>query len=250
MGSFYMEATQINYRRDETVKTVDQKLQELSEESAVDTDIAPVFSKTATYNPGDMVYYKNKLYVCNTQHSGAWAAADFAATTVSARITASDEEKADYTDLAPAFSSESSYDAGDLVTYLGKVYRCTNDHTGDWDADDFSATTISAELGSLKSGLNDLTGVAVKKYTISANNSLFAFITNEGNPAQSAYIIDITNATDNPFTAGAPAMAVVLKKWANGAYSQVFAYGGTRGSVSFKTADVIYQNDTEISWAT
>ena len=158
MGSFYMEATQINYRRDETVKTVDQKLQELSEESAVDTDIAPLFSKTSTYNPGDLVYYKNKLYVCNTQHTGAWAAADFTATTVSAAMTASsaalDASKADYTDLAPAFDSESSYVAGDLVTYSGTVYRCTNDHTGAWDADDFSSTTISGELNTINSNLS------------------------------------------------------------------------------------------------
>ena len=163
MGSYYMEATQINYRRDETVKTVDQKLQELSEESAVDTDIAPLFSKTSTYNPGDLVYYKNKLYVCNTQHTGAWAAADFTATTVSAAMTASsaslDASKADYTDLAPAFDAESSYVAGDLVTYSGTVYRCTNDHTGAWDADDFSATTIGAEINSISSNLSKKTTI-------------------------------------------------------------------------------------------
>ena len=67
MGSFYMEATQINYRRDETVKTVDQKLQELSETSAIDTDIAPVFKSTNTYSPGDMVYYRNKLTIANIE---------------------------------------------------------------------------------------------------------------------------------------------------------------------------------------
>lgn len=87
MGSYYMEATQINYRRDETFKTVDQKLQELSETSAIDTDIAPVFSKTATYNPGDMVYYKNKLYVFNVEHTGAWAAADVTATDVTTEVS-------------------------------------------------------------------------------------------------------------------------------------------------------------------
>ena len=76
MGNFYMESTQINYRRDEKLKTVDQKLQELSETSAIDTDIAPVFKSTNTYQPGDMVYYRNKLYVFNVEHTGAWAAAD------------------------------------------------------------------------------------------------------------------------------------------------------------------------------
>ena len=158
MGNFYMEATQINYRRDDTLKTVDQKLQELSQESAIDTDIAPVFKSTSTYNPGDLVYYRNKLYVCNTQHSGAWAAADFTATDVSTALNAAvgalDETKADYADLAGAFSAETAYTAGDLVIYNGIIYRCTNDHTGEWDADDFSATTIGAELNSISSNLS------------------------------------------------------------------------------------------------
>lgn len=87
MGSFYMESTQINYRRDDTLKTVDQKLQELSETSAIDTDIAPVFKSTNTYAPGDMVYYRNKLYVFNVEHTGAWAAGDVTATDVTTEIS-------------------------------------------------------------------------------------------------------------------------------------------------------------------
>ena len=87
MGNFYMEATQINYRRDDKPKTVDQKLQELSETSAIDTDIAPVFKSTNTYQPGDMVYYCNKLYVFNVEHTGTWAAADATATDVTTEIS-------------------------------------------------------------------------------------------------------------------------------------------------------------------
>lgn len=156
MGNFYMESTQINYRRDEKLKTVDQKLQELSETSAIDTDIAPVFKSTNTYQPGDMVYYRNKLYVFNVEHTGAWAAADVTATDVTTAMNAALSGKADYADLAGAFSAELSYSAGDLVIYNGIIYRCTNDHTGAWDADDFSATTIAAEIDSLKSGLTNL----------------------------------------------------------------------------------------------
>lgn len=155
MGSFYMEATQINYRRDAVLKTVDQKLQELSEESAIDTDIAPVFKSTNTYAPGDMVYYRNKLYTFNVEHSGAWAVGDVTATNVTTAIKNAAAVKADEADIAPAFDTAASYSAGDLVYYGGIIYRCTNDHTGDWDADDFSATTISAELASLKSGLTN-----------------------------------------------------------------------------------------------
>ena len=156
MGNFYMESTQINYRRDDKLKTVDQKLQELSETSAIDTDIAPVFKSTNTYQPGDMVYYRNKLYVFNVEHTGAWASADVTATDVTSAMNAALAGKADYADLAGAFNSETAYTAGDLVIYNGIVYRCTNDHTGAWDADDFSATTIAAELNSINSNLTSI----------------------------------------------------------------------------------------------
>lgn len=159
MGNVIMEATQINYRRDKTLKTVDQKLQELSQESAIDTDIAPVFKSTETYNPGDLVYYRNKLYKCLNTHTGAWAAGDFASTDVSTAINAAvgalDATKSDLSNLAAPFSEETAYSAGDYVEYNGLVYRCTNDHTGAWDADDFSATTIGAELSGLNSNLTN-----------------------------------------------------------------------------------------------
>lgn len=154
MGSFNMEATQINYRRDETIKTVDQKLQELSQESAIDTDIAPVFKSTSSYSAGDLVYYRNKLYTCTTPHSGAWAAADFTATDVTTAIKSAAAVKADEADIASAFDATATYDVGDLVYYGGTIYRCTNAHEGDWDADDFSATTISEELNAINSNLS------------------------------------------------------------------------------------------------
>ena len=61
--------------------------------------------------------------------------------------------KANQITIAPAFSAETSYDPGDLVYYNGLSYRCVNAHEGEWDADDFAATTISNELASLMSGL-------------------------------------------------------------------------------------------------
>lgn len=64
--------------------------------------------------------------------------------------------KANQITIAPFFSAEASYSVGDLVYYNGLTYRCTNDHEGEWDADDFAATTISGELDTLKSGLNNL----------------------------------------------------------------------------------------------
>lgn len=64
--------------------------------------------------------------------------------------------KANKITIAPAFSAESSYDPGDLVYYNGLTYRCVNAHSGEWDADDFAATTIDNELSELRSGLTNL----------------------------------------------------------------------------------------------
>ena len=61
--------------------------------------------------------------------------------------------KANKITIAPAFSAEASYDPGDLVYYNGLTYRCVNAHSGEWDADDFAATTIDNELSELRSGL-------------------------------------------------------------------------------------------------
>ena len=64
--------------------------------------------------------------------------------------------KANQITIAPFFNEETAYTAGDLVYYNGLTYRCTNDHEGEWDADDFAATTVAGELATLKSGLTDV----------------------------------------------------------------------------------------------
>ena len=175
MGNVIMEATQINYRRDDTLKTVDQKLQELSQESAIDTDIAPVFKSTETYNPGDLVYYRNKLYKCLNTHTGAWAAGDFASTDVSTAINAAvgalDAIKADASNIAPAFDATASYEIGDLVYYGGTIYRCINDHTGDWYAEDFSATAIDVELSELNSKFTNLVNRGVTDNAVAVDST-------------------------------------------------------------------------------
>lgn len=73
--------------------------------------------------------------------------------------------KANQITIAPFFSAEASYDPGDLVYYNGLSYRCINSHEGEWDADDFAATTIANELSSLMSGLNNLVKVDHKTDT-------------------------------------------------------------------------------------
>ena len=75
------------------------------------------------------------------------------------------DNKANQITIAPFFSAETAYEVGDLVYYNGLTYRCTNDHDGEWDADDFAATTISNELDTLKSGLTSVNGRMVSMYT-------------------------------------------------------------------------------------
>ena len=65
-----------------------------------------------------------------------------------------EEQKANQITIALPFNAETTYEVGDLVYYNGLSYRCTNEHTGEWDADDFAGTTIANELSTLKSGLN------------------------------------------------------------------------------------------------
>lgn len=48
--------------------------------------------------------------------------------------------------IADDFSDTASYAVGDLVIYNGELYACTTAHTGAWDAEDFAATTVAAQL--------------------------------------------------------------------------------------------------------
>lgn len=73
--------------------------------------------------------------------------------------------------IAPTFSAETAYDPGDLVYYNGLSYRCVNAHEGEWDADDFAATTISNELSSLMSGLTGLIAEVVTSEPVAASGS-------------------------------------------------------------------------------
>lgn len=124
MGNVSMEARDINYRGGETKMSVEEALKSTSGEAAaieqLQTDVGNLQTETG-----------------NLQ------------TTKANQIT-----------IAPFFSAETAYDPGDLVYYNGLTYRCVNAHEGEWDADDFAATTISGEIAELKSGL-----ISVKTYT-------------------------------------------------------------------------------------
>lgn len=87
------------------------------------------------------------------------------------RVTALEEQKANQNTIALSFNPETEYEVGDLVYYNGLTYRCTNAHTGEWDADDFAGTTIANELSTLKSGLTNLitTGTFNANLTVGDN---------------------------------------------------------------------------------
>lgn len=201
MGSFYMEATQINYRRDETLKTVDQKLQELSEESAVDTDIAPVFSKTATYNPGDLVYYKNRLYVCVTQHTGAWAAADFTASTVSAELGSL---KSGLTNVDVALSVPEGTGKNVLPITVNGIKALNT--SGTWDGNDYAIngityTIVTDASGNITSITADGTSTdRARLYLVYGNISKFSNMILSGcSNGESNYGI-VIQMSSNPWT--------------------------------------------------
>lgn len=59
--------------------------------------------------------------------------------------------KANQSNIAPSFNAETSYTVGDYVTYEGQTYKCTTDHTGAWNADNFTETTVATELNGLNS---------------------------------------------------------------------------------------------------
>ena len=64
--------------------------------------------------------------------------------------------KADRIDIAPIFSEESAYSAGDLVYNSNSLWKFSVDHaTGDWDPSEVSAVNIDMELSELKNTLSN-----------------------------------------------------------------------------------------------
>ena len=163
----------------EDLEAVVKDVATLKAAKAAKTDIAPEFSATNNYAVGDMVYHEGTLYVCSTAHAAAaWDAQDFTAASVASEVSGlvSDVSdlngtKANQITIAPFFNPEASYEVGDLVYYNGLSYRCTNDHEGAWDADDFAATTIAGELSRLNSNINTLFASVVTVNTVASGQT-------------------------------------------------------------------------------
>lgn len=58
-----------------------------------------------------------------------------------------------WTTLAPAFSTSTTYAAGQYVTYNGGLYKFTAAHTGNWSASDVVAANIGNDLSDLKTAI-------------------------------------------------------------------------------------------------
>ena len=183
------------------VATLEEEVTDLS------SAMAPEFSAEAAYTAGDIVWHEGGLYVFTADHAaGAWSTGDTQAVTVggelatlSGDVSDLNSGKANQITIALTFNADTAYDPGDLVYHNGLTYRCVNSHEGEWDADDFAATTIANELDTLKSGLTglnnivnresqvlDLTNVTVprtnvKRYTfpgVNLTNKVVAISTN------------------------------------------------------------------------
>lgn len=91
-------------------------------------------------------------------------------------------------DIAPDFSTESAYNAGDLVYHNGTLYVFTSNHAaGAWSTDDTQAVTVGGELADVKRGLTNL--IKYVDVTITDTITLTA-----GTPKYLAYTSSIDGA--------------------------------------------------------
>lgn len=66
------------------------------------------------------------------------------------------------TSLAPAFDATVSYSQGTIVSYQGRLYRCTTDHTGAWSDNDFAIANLNEGVGT--SNVTGVKGEAESSY--------------------------------------------------------------------------------------
>ena len=59
--------------------------------------------------------------------------------------------------VAAPFDPDATYAVGVLTVYNGKLWRCTNAHSGAWDPSDFTTTTVAAIMASMQSAIDNKT---------------------------------------------------------------------------------------------
>ena len=91
-----------------------------------------------------------------------------------------------WTKLAPAFSTDASYVAGQYVTYNSGLYRFNTSHSGSWSSSDVTAVNLGGEITDLKSAIN-----------IYSDYSIIQFIRG-GKINTVGTTVDITSVTSDP----------------------------------------------------
>lgn len=105
------------------------------------SDLAPTFVYTNSYNVGDYVTDGNYLYQCIVPHTGGWNSSHFRQVNVGDML----EEIVD--NFASTFSPSTSYSVGQFVVHNNTFYRCNTPHTGAWNWEHFSLTSVSDLVG-------------------------------------------------------------------------------------------------------
>lgn len=129
-------------------------------------NIADNFDTSETYVEGDYVLYEEVLYKFNTNHSGAWVAADADAVDIATLIQNLEGDSSDLADriddvvsnIADIFSAANAYSIGTLVIYQDKLYKFTSEHTANdpWDSNEVTTVTIEDVVDALVVRMNNL----------------------------------------------------------------------------------------------
>lgn len=133
------------------------------------TDLAPLFSTTASYAVGEYVIYNENMYRCTVVHTGAWNANDFTQVTVGGELT----NKADISDLAVPSDAVLHYSFDEIPDYPDGTayYKKDNDFTDTtgW------AGSATATVSNGKTTLSGGTG-SYARYNISLSQNQIILI--------------------------------------------------------------------------
>ena len=123
-----------------------------------------------------------------------------------------------WTSLAPAFSSSTSYQAGQYVTYNGGVYRFTTAHSGSWAAGDVTAVNIGGELSDVKSAVDEIDNIV---FTYNDSASEVSPVSN----VTTGYIYNLSSKSTTESSSGA------WGKYSISGVKTLQVTGGSRASV-------------------
>ena len=135
------------------------------------------------------------------------------------------------TSFAPEFDSTVSYSVKELVTYQGRLYRCTTAHQGAWDSNDFAIANLNDGVGT-GSGVTGVKGEAETGYRT-------------GN-------VNITPSNiikDYKVMAGVPFLEYLGEKWKDAITpNDAFIDVNIHGLWFVNTDDKLYCSEDAVNW--